>query len=153
MPSNCLYNHPVRCIPCVRVTSLAHPFLSKTVMLGGFGRAWVQPTLASQIACSSYKYVCLCIQYLDLLLCTYSACLKMWYFDATAACVYWISTQQVAACNSQVSCAEWRCNCEKRLGERKHLLYEGKQLCKQTKLFKNAEGGKYPSGYFTVFLG
>ena len=32
--------------------------------------------------------------------------------------------------------------------ECKHLLHEGKQLCKQTGLL-TAEGGGYPSGYFT----
>ena len=54
------------------------------------------------------------------------------------------STQQVPVCRVKAESSK-----EGKL-ERKHLLHEGRQLRKQTKLL-TAEGGRYPSGYFTVF--
>ena len=53
------------------------------------------------------------------------------------------STQQVPVCRVKAESSK-----EGKL-ERKHLLHEGRQLRKQTKLL-TAEGGRYP-GYFTVF--
>lgn len=56
------------------------------------------------------------------------------------------STQQVSVCWVKAeSSKKWKL-------ERKHLLHEGRQLRKQTKLL-TAEGGRYPFGYFTVFQG